>query len=165
MRYFCTYFDHNYLPFAVALHASLTKHCSPFRLFVLALDDRCAGILRSLDLPGTSVVLLRDLEETDCELAGSKQTRSRIEYYYTCGPAFLQYCLERFPEIDLLTLIDADLYFFSNPEPIFRELADASVGIIEHRFSEKQYALKRFGTYNVGWTSFRRDVNGLACLR
>jgi hypothetical protein len=38
------------------------------------------------------------------------------------------------------------------------------VGIIEHRFTKRQSKLRRFGNYNVGWVSFRRDEYGLECL-
>ena len=50
-------------------------------------------------------------------------------------------------------------------QPIFDEMQGQSVGIIEHRFTEAQSKLRRFGSYNVGWISFRRDQAGLACLR
>jgi hypothetical protein len=43
-------------------------------------------------------------------------------------------------------------------------LKSYSVGIIEHRYSDRQQNLKRFGIYNVGWISFRRDKAGLECL-
>ena len=164
MRFFCTYFDRNYLPFAVALHASLMRHCRSFRLFVLALDDTCAETMERLGLPSVSLLRLEELERKDAHLYARKSTRSLVDYYYTCGPSLIRYLFEREPEIELLTLIDADLYFFSSPEPIYQELEGSSVGIIEHRFGPKQSSLNRFGTYNVGWTSFRRDADGLACL-
>ena len=39
------------------------------------------------------------------------------------------------PELDEITYLDADLLFFSDPEPLFEEMGDGSVLIIPHRFS------------------------------
>ena len=39
-----------------------------------------------------------------------------------------------------------------------------SVGIIEHRFPDELKHLERYGIFNVGWLTFRRDSNGLSSL-
>ncbi|HAR41916.1 MAG TPA: hypothetical protein DCS07_04685 [Bdellovibrionales bacterium] len=64
----------------------------------------------------------------------------------------------------MLTYLDADLFFFSSPQHIFTEMGDASIAIIEHRFSLLARHLEKYGRYNVGWLSFRRDTTGIACL-
>jgi len=67
--------------------------------------------------------------------------------------------------VDLITYLDADLFFFSEISPIYDELADRSIGIIGHRFPPFLKDNEQFGIFNVGWVSFRRDAHGLACLR
>jgi hypothetical protein len=129
------------------------------------MDEDAYGTLQSLKLPQIVACSLAELEESNQELRDVRSTRSTVEYYYTCGPAFLLFLLRGYPEINLLTYLDSDLYFFSQPKPLFNELNGYSIGIIEHRLPNRLSKLKRFGTYNVGWVSFRRDESGLQCLR
>jgi hypothetical protein len=64
-----------------------------------------------------------------------------------------------------ITYLDADLFFFASPVPLFEELGTGSIAIIDHRFSPHLRHLETRGIYNVGWLSFRRDENALTCLR
>jgi hypothetical protein len=64
----------------------------------------------------------------------------------------------------VITYLDADLFFFADPAPLFDEIGASSIAIIGHRFPPKQRHKETRGIYNVGWISFRRDENGLSCL-
>jgi hypothetical protein len=163
-RYFCTYFDSNYLAQGLTLYRSLEAVCDDFRLWVLCLDDACYAALDNEGLDKITPVPLATLIESDPQLAGARANRTLFEFYFTCTAAFTAWVLSENDQVDLLTYLDADLYFFSDPQPIYRELEDASVGIIEHRFPESLRHLERYGLYNVAWVSFRRDEQGLACL-
>jgi hypothetical protein len=164
-RHFCTYFDHRYLPRGLALHASLLRHSPGAVLWVLCLSEICATALRRMALPGLVIVPLRELEAFDPELAASKGDRSLIEYYFTCSPCLPRFVLSKAQGVQAITYLDSDLYFFSSPEPIFDELADASVGIISHRFTPQSFRSHgKYGRYNVGWVYFRRDERGVDCL-
>ena len=163
-RHFCTYFDHRYLASGLALHGSLLRFCKDFTLWVLALDAATANFLEARQLPNLKVVRLEELEAGDTDLAATKPTRSRIEYYFTCSPCLPRYLVRRHG-LGAITYLDSDLGFFSNPEPLFDELGDGSVAIVAHRFSPKAARThSRFGRYNVGWLTFRADESGLACL-
>ena len=72
--------------------------------------------------------------------------------------------LNHWPAVDLITYLDADLFFFASPAPLFEELGTGSIGIIAHRFSPYMRKHEVHGIYNVGWLSFRRDDHALACL-
>jgi hypothetical protein len=72
--------------------------------------------------------------------------------------------MKSWEDADLVTYLDADLFFFSSPEHLFRELGDRSVGIIGHRFPPHLEDRIQYGIYNVGWLSFRRDTDGIECL-
>lgn len=163
MIFFCTYFDEKYLARAMAMYDSLVAHSSDFRIFMLCFDVASADHLRSLKMPRITIITETELEDGDHDLLSVKSGRSRLEYYYTCGPSLPLYVLRRYPEVDLITYLDADLYFYSDPAPLFRELANKSIGITVHNFPEYRPP-PATGKYNVGWLSFRRDPEGLRCL-
>jgi hypothetical protein len=165
MYYFCTYFDQYYLARGLTLYRSLRKHCPDFKLWVLCMDDEAHRILQKLELPGINPISLEDFERNDQELQIAKTNRSRIEYYFTCTPSLPLFVLNKWPEVDLITYLDADLFFFDSPDPIFQEVDEASIGIIGHRFPPHLQDREIYGLYNVGWLSFRRDVNGIECLK
>jgi len=164
-RDFCTYFDHRYLPYGLALHRSLRKHCPDFRLFVLCLDEACEDLLRRLALPGVVTVGMKELERADPELAASRSTRSLVEYYFTCTASLCAHLLAQHSDIETVTYLDSDLGFFANPQPVFDELGQDSVLIIEHRPPPRLQWLNAHGRFNVGWVSFRRTADGLRCLQ
>ena len=101
----------------------------------------------------------------DILLLAAKQNRSRVEYYFTCTPSLPLYILNHWPEVELITYLDADLFFFSDPTSLFDEIGDHSIAIIAHRFPPRMRHLEAHGFYNVGWLTFRRDEQGLQCLQ
>ena len=161
---FCTYFDQNYLGRALALYTSLQRHSPPFRLFALCLDQTSYSLLRELDLPGIHPLALPDLEEYDTALLAAKPTRSRVEYYFTCTPSILLYVLQNHPECRSLAYLDADLFFFADPRPVYDEIGGHSIAIIPHRFSARLKKREIFGIYNVGFLYFRNDPAARECL-
>lgn len=165
MYYFCTYFDKNYLPRGLALYNSLRAHCGDFTLWVLCMDHASFEILENLDFSGIRPISLEDFEKNDFQLQGAKQNRSIIEYYFTCTPSLPLYVLNNWPEVDIITYLDADLFFFASPSPLFDEIGKKSIAIIGHRFSPHLRSNEKFGIYNVGWLSFRRDDNSFDCLK
>jgi hypothetical protein len=164
-RHFCTYFDHRYLPHGLALTASLRRHCRDFRLWALCLDDAAYAALKALAIPEVTPIALADFERGDDALAAAKQNRSTIEYYFTCTPSLPLFVLRLDRSIDAITYLDADLFFFADPQPLYDEIGGASVAIIPHRFpAANAPRFERYGIYNVGWLTFRRTATGLACL-
>ena len=162
--HFCTYFDRNYLPRGLALYRSLREHCPEFKLWVLCMDEATHAALTQLDLPEVEPIALQDFEKDDEPLLRAKQNRSRVEYYFTCTPSLSLYIFNNWPEVDLITYLDADLFFFASPAPLYEELGAGSVAIIGHRFPPHLRDWERYGIYNVGWVSFRRDENTFDCL-
>jgi len=163
-REFCTLFDANYLLKGVALYRSLESQGADFRLWVLCMDDEAHDVLGGLDLPRAELIRLADLE--DPELTAIKPERSRGEYCWTLTPSLPLYILGRHPDIGLITYLDADLYFFGDPEAIFDELGDASIGLVEHRYSDGLANMAAtHGIYNVECMVFRNNEVGLSALR
>lgn len=165
MYAFCTYFDQRYLARGLALHESIQRHCPDFRLWILCMDRECYEDLARRQLANVFLIALEDFERNDSALLEVKSGRSLAEYYFTCTPSLPLYIFQRFPEQNILTYLDADLFFLSDPAPLFDELGQGSIGIIEHRFPPELRHLEMYGMYNVGWITFRRDEQGLACLQ
>ena len=164
MHHFCTYLDRNYLTRALSLYISLERHCSAFHIWMLCMDAESHDTLSKLDLPYVDLIALEELEQSDSRLAKAKVERTLVEYYFTCTPSLPFFILNNYDYVQLITYIDADLYFFADPIPVFDEIGHGSVAIIPHRHSQPDEDLAQYGIYNVGWVSFRRDGHGLSCL-
>jgi hypothetical protein len=168
LRYhFCTYFDSNYLCQGVTLYRSLRRQNIDFKLYVACLDERAFDTIARLqrDCPELEPVKLVDIEAFDPEFHAVKSNRSRIEYYFTLSPVLPLFLFNRYPEIDILGYLDADLLFYSSPQPIYYELGQNSLLIIEHRFPECIRYREKFGRFNVQCQLYRNDSFALACLR
>jgi hypothetical protein len=164
MRHYCTYFDRNYLTRGLVLHASMLRHAGPFVLHVLCLDDFTYRYLSRKNDASLKPISLAALEAHDPDLPRAKANRSRVEYYFTCTPALVRHVLGGVGPGDVVTYLDADLYFFGDPRPAFDELGDNSVLIVEHRFPARLEHRRDHGIYNVGFLCFRNDGGGRACV-
>ena len=130
------------------------------------MDRTTKSILDRLALPDLLPIAVEELEEHDPELRAVKEDRTRVEYCWTATPSVALYCLERQPEIDLITYLDADIYFFSSARPLFHEMGDDAVMIVPHRYAPETAHLEATsGAYNVELVSFRQDDDGLEALR
>ncbi len=163
--HFCTFFDHRYLTKGLALHQSLRQHCPQFQLWILCFDKPCYEVLAKLGLPDIRLITQEEFERGDEGLLKAKQIRSLAEYYFTSKPSLPWFILNRHPEVDLITYLDADLFFFSSPAPIYQAMQNHSVALVGHRFSPELLNMQIYGLYNAGWVAFRRDSQGLASLQ
>jgi hypothetical protein len=161
-RHYCTLFDSNYLIKGLAMYQSLEKHGDDFSIHILCMDDVAYDLLTELKL--RRAVLIRLAEFEDAALLAIKSSRTIAEYCWTCAPCLPVHILERHPEIDFITYLDADLLFYSSLQPIYDEIGAASSVIVEHRFSPRFMPAIVNGRYNVQWVSFRRDAAGLETL-
>ena len=166
MAIFCTYFDRHYLARGLTLYKSLAGQLPHVDLRALCLDDETFGVLTRLAWPGLHPVPLAELERADPVFHGTKSGRTRLEYFFTCTPAWATYALQYVAPGELLVYVDADLCFYSDPTPVLDEIGAASVAIIPHRFpaTNGDHDPPIFGVYNVGFLAFRNDVRGRAVL-
>jgi hypothetical protein len=163
MNNFCTLFDSGYLIKGVAMLKSLARFCPGARVYVLCMDARAQEILEALALPGVVCIPLADIE--DAALLEAKKDRSIAEYCWTLTPCLPWHVLRHNPDIDFITYVDADLLFYSTPQPLFDEIGDSSIVIIEHRFTPSlKKELEVNGRFCVEWVGFRRNEEGMACL-
>ena len=162
-RYFCSLFDSNYLLKGLAMIRSLASNCSGMHIYVLCMDDQTKQILDQLAMPYVTCIALADIESE--ELLKAKSDRGVAEYCWTLSSCFTWHVMQYYIDIDLLTYVDADIFFYSDVQPLFDEIGDASISIIEHRFSPRLQDRVVNGRFCVEWNSFRRDAQGLACLK
>ncbi len=159
---FCTLFDTNYLTRGLALYHSLDAHCNDFHLYIFAFNEKCYDILKDLNLPKVTLISLVEFE--DEELLKVKPSRSIAEYCWTSTSSTILYVLEKY-KVDSCTYIDADMFFYSTPKPIFDELGDKSILITEHRYSPQYNKDLKAGKYCVQFITFKNDDRGLKALR
>jgi hypothetical protein len=172
MKNFCTVADFNFLNRVLALNKSLKKYSDKYILHLLCLDDQ---IFNSINDENIKLYKLENLYENDKSLfharnndpsrealinsAGNIDKAKRLQFIWTLSPYFTWYCLDTL-ECDDVLYIDADIYFFSNWENLYKHLDKISVGIVEHRCETSTLN----GKYNVGIVYFKNDINGYKCL-
>ena len=164
---FCTYFDKNYLFKGLTLFDSIKVQKIKFNFWILCFDNLTFRVIKQLNYPEIKLILIDKLEEHYPELTKVKKTRSSVEYFWTCTPFLPDYILRSNPDVDIITYLDADMFFFSHPSPIYHDFGNNSIYIVEHRFPE-QYKIsgeRDAGKYNVGIMLFRNDDNAKSCLK
>jgi hypothetical protein len=159
---YCTLFDSAFLPYGLTMYRSLLSHCRDFNLYIFPFDSLCEERLTRLNLENVTIVSLKDFE--NASLLNVKNTRSKKEYYWTCASSTILYCIEKF-QLDHCTYIDADLFFFNDPAPLYDEFNAGSVFLTEHRYTERFDVSSLSGKYCVQYASFKNDADGLTALR
>lgn len=164
---FCTLFDSHYLDKGIVLYQSLERCTDDFLLYIFCFDQRTYDILN--DLNYVNVILIRHDQFETQQLLKIKEGRSKAEYCWTCTPIVIEYVLSNYA-VDSCTYIDSDLFFFSDPKVLFREIdaIEADVTIVEHRFKNSIYGRrleKRNGKYCVEFNYFRQTEQAYKVLR
>ncbi len=163
-RHYVTLFDHRYLPQGIALYESLKQHeTEEFYLMVLPLDEECWRALESIDLPGLGKIHPQLWEEYKANSA-MKASRSYAEYCWSCASTFTEFMMESCGGD--WTYLDADLFFFSNPSPVFAQIGERSIAITPHRFPDnpQKTRLEKSGKFNVGFVHLKNTEVGRKCL-
>jgi len=163
--FFATLFDRNYIPRADVMIESLASQMGEgfTKIFVLSLDEEVVRYFEGN--AKVECIMLSTLEEYFPELIAVKDNRSKVEYIFTLSPFFPLYLLLNYPDLDRITSLDSDLYFFSSPGNVLRSLGSDRIGITAHNFPAELEHLAKFGRYNVSFQSFPNTDLGLKCLR
>jgi hypothetical protein len=161
---FCTYFDKYYLIKGLALYFSFRRFNPDYSLWILCMDAYTKKVLKKLHLKNVRLITLLDFE--DKYLLKAKRSRNKIEYYWTCTSSLPLYVFKKEKNVDLVFYLDADLFFYSSVKPVIDEFAKKSIYVVEHRYpKEMEYRNSVSGRFNVGILGFRRNNEGLECLK
>jgi hypothetical protein len=160
--HFFTVFDKNYAPRGLVMLDSLRRVSRrPVRTVVLALDEDAYRVAGSR---ADEVLRIEDL--ADADFLAAKSTRSHEEFCWTCAPVLSHYMLKRTAPGDFAAYVDADLYFYADPDVLIAEMgSDKNILIHPHRFSPDRTAWEATaGTFNVGFVGFRISDGAMACV-
>ena len=149
---FCSYFDKNYLSKFLNLKSSLDRFNFEYTFYVLALDNYVVEFFKENNFDNLKIIQLDEIENNYKLLKIAKKNRDTIEYYFTLSPFLPLYIFEN-ENINQITYLDSDFYFFKNPKKRIQETIDCSVTLIQQNVDE------RYGKYNVGWINFNFDFD------
>lgn len=164
MLYFCTLFDSRYIQYGLTLYGSLIAQERPFHIWILCMDQKTHSFLQSADLPNVNLLTIDDIASLDPDILTVRGNRSVVELYFSSKAFLCSYLFRTQSQIDLLTYLDADMFFFRSPDAIVKEMEGFSVGLTPHRFPAHQKHREQYGFFNAGFISIRRDTTGLECL-
>lgn len=162
----CTLYNSLYLDKGLVLYDSLCECAKDFKLYVLCMDDKCYEVLTDLKQENHILIKLSDFELGDEELLKAKGNRSFGEYCWTCTPSIILYVIKKYNE-PICTYIDADMYFYQDPEILVDEMRNAgkTVMITPHRFSRLNKHFESNGIYCVEFNTFVDDPQSLKVLK
>lgn len=166
MMIFCTLFNSGYLDKGLTLLQSLHEVTDDFRLYVVAFDNTCYQILSQYEDRNLNVISMMEFETP--ALLKAKGNRTSQEYCWTCSCHTIKHVLEMYGEKQC-TYIDADMYFYSNPQILFDEIESSGcdVSIIEHGFiqnKENMRYINTSGKYCIEFNTFYATENGMKIL-
>lgn len=162
MRHYVTLFDKDYLAKGLALFKSLQERSSvPFTFNILALDNETnVALIINWDKsvgPNTPVgyTVYPYSAVSNPALDLMREYRTKAEFAWMMASYWLALNRCSYKEV---TYLDSDLFFYYDPELVWKEIGDKKVAIIPHRFPEHDYArLAPNGLFNVSWVTFRED--------
>lgn len=162
MRY-CTLSDSKYIYQGIALMESLLTD-QDF-MYYLCLDNESYNIIINYNInkgipTNIYAIKLQAFEMEVPELTEYKNTVSYQNYCWALASHLSYYLLKRNNEP--ICYIDSDIYFFGDPNEIFKAIGNLSIGIHTHRFNHDKPT--KTGKYNVGVIYFKNDTVGTQCL-
>lgn len=161
--HFSTVVSTHYIYKFLAMQESLVQHCKNYHLFVLCTDTTVHKLLSKLPLMNLTLIPLKDIE--DDELLKARQNRTYHEYCWTLKPYFLQYVMKSFLDTQYFGHLDADLYFYSEPEQIINEAPNASLFLTDHNNSKRfLHTYETSGIYNTGFVCCKNDGEANAAV-
>jgi len=162
---FITLFDSKFLPMGMALHYSLMTHAQSFHLWILCMDELVESQLGQLSLPNVTLIPLKEVETK--EMLNVKPGRTAAEYCWTLTPFTPQFVFDRNPKVQRVTYLDADLFFFDDPQILLDEFSQSEkhVLITDHNYAPEYDQSQKVGRFCVQFVTFRNTLEGQKVLK
>ncbi len=152
---FCVILSKYRLYQGIALYRSLENHYPEFTMFILCVDEVTHNICSKLSLG--KAILIKAEELYDKRLEEAKRNRRLNEYCWTLKPFFISHVLCNYEFVENAVSLDADIFFFHNPSPIFKRQGEYNVLLSEHNYLEKDAGVAKYcGIYNSGFIVFKK---------
>ncbi len=162
MRHYLTSCDAGYLPRLKVLHASMVRHCGPFRLHVLALGPEVAEWGSAQ--PDVEVMPTIGLVALFPQIAVSAlpgPPRLKVDEQLCTWRWWYAVALLKYEHAESVTCIDADAMFWGSPEELLAGL-DAQhepIGVVPHAIPRRAEGFPgiavedhgHFGLFNGGF--------------
>jgi len=154
MYQFCTLFDKNYLLQGMTLYRSLLRNMTEFNLYVLCMDEITYDTIHKFSQPNLIPIRLAEIENDETRIVKERTTHG--QFCWVCQPLICFYVLSHF-KVDMVTYLEADSMFFSDPAVLFRELEEFSASLAPHRYSPIYDFTKTAGKYCVHFNAFQNS--------
>ena len=156
---FCIITDKKYLVQTLILVDQLKI----YNLYVLCLDDESYLFLDNGFFSNIKIIKLTFLEKF-FNLEKIKHNRSYLEYIFTLKSFFIKWIFTQIKKNYYIIYLDSDIFFFSKPELLIKEIYLQSICLTPHGFSKNNRHLNVYGKFNAGFISFKNDNFGLKAL-
>ena len=162
---FITLFNYNYLPQGLTMYKSLKKNFPGAKLWVVCMDSKVKKYLKKEKFIDLNVISLSKVENR--KLLEVKKKRKFVEYCWTLTPFLPSYFFRLKKKFKTVTYLDADIFFYKNPKPIFKEFYNSkkSVFLTEHSFHKNFDFSKITGKFSVQFMIFRNNNESKKILR
>lgn len=164
--YFCTVADSRFILETFTLFKSILATKNPqdtVFFWVLCLDERAVSMCKDMNM-GIKTMSLKELNDT--ELMTTQSSRKISEFAQTSKASFVCKILPTIPSHEVITFIDSDVYYYTDPKVVLKNKEEWSILITSHWFSESKKDLeKKVGIYNSGFICFKNDTVGNKCAQ
>ena len=128
-------------------------------IHILCFDKDSYIALKAKKIKNVKIYHKKNLYKFDQNLEKINTTRELINQIVTARPVFIKYLFKK--KIKSVFLIDADIFFFDNPEKLIKHNKELSISFAKHNYtSNVQENEKLYGKYNAGYLFFKSDVIG-----
>ena len=138
----------------MALYRSLVKTVKEFKLYVLCMDQLAYDMIVKIGKTDLIPVNLSEIEDDETLIVKGRTTHG--QFCWVCQPLICTYILDQF-KVDMVTYLEADSIFFSDPAVLFKELEGYSVSLVAHRYTPRFDNTKSAGKYCVQFNAFRNN--------
>jgi hypothetical protein len=144
----------------MAMYRSLEKNSSvPILLYVLLMDEESYRALSAVKCENIILIHLENDFLND-ELRTARSNRTWSEFCWACSSFLVKYIFNQ-PDTDQITYLDADIYFFNDPEKIFLEFDASKTALItEHYYHDDHDQSATNGFFCVQFVTINNNIEG-----